>query len=178
MSNTWRDFEKQNEKFLRAFPEFRNNKKVKSTLGMTSLWFYATSLRNAKRYHELVWIQPNLIEITVNALLSTYFAGKGGLSNIPYHAAFKRANKFVSSLNLYEKANLLFFLGLISNDLFGKLESFRTQRNDLMHKLMPKVSSGASLDALCRNLCENGFDLETELHEILMNLARELVNDK
>lgn len=172
-SSTWKDFEKQNEEFLHAFPELRSKKKVRSTLSMMSLWYYAASLRNEKRYPELVWIQPNLIEITVNALLSTYFAVKGGSSHIAYHTSYEKASNFVVSLNLYEKANLLFFLGLVSEEVFGKLERFRTQRNNLMHKLMQKIGSGVSLDVLCKDLCEIGFDLETQLHEVLMDFVRE-----
>lgn len=162
----WKSTKKMSEDFLRAFPELRSDEKTRSTLNMMSLWQYATDLRNEKRYEELVWIQPNLIELLVNGLLSTYFAVRKDIR-------YQKADNFILSLNFFQRNNLLFLLGLVSEETFGMLEKFRTLRNDLMHKLMQKIKFGGSLDVLCRDLCEIGFDLQEELHETLWTFVRQ-----
>jgi len=158
VKNSWKDVKKDHDNLLKIFPHLKSNGKTKYTLNMMALWNYSLALRNQKRFVELIWIQANLIEITINSMLSSYFFVK---NNIQY----KKANKFIVSLNFYEKNNLLFLLNIITEDAFNKLERYRKLRNVLIHKLMERIKSGENLETLCKTTCEIGFELQKELHD-------------
>lgn len=148
------------DKFLSYHPEVKNTMKNKSSLYMQALWFYATTLMNEKRYFELVWIQSNLIEVMINSMLHGYFIV------INQNTHDKKVKESIINPSFYQKNRLLLALGIINNNVFSNLEKFRKMRNSLMHRLMENVKLGKNIEKLCKNFCELGYNLESELHDL------------
>jgi hypothetical protein len=164
--STWKAVFSENDSFLNAYPEFKKDKKVISTLKMMSLWSYQTRLKQEERYVELVWIQPNFTEILINSMLSVYFLTVGGKERS------KENDNLVHSLNLQHKIKLLYALNLVDRELFHNLEEYRAIRNNLIHKLMKQVQLGKDVDKECKRFCEIGFKLQDRLHDISMQFVR------
>lgn len=162
---TWKDTVAEHDSFLNAYPEFRKDGKVLSVLRTMSVWNFQSKLQQEKRFLELVWIQPNLTEITINSMLSVYFLTRGGKKRS------EQNDNLVRSLNLDDKIRLLFALNLIDDKLLSKLESYRKTRNSLIHKLMKEVQIGKDIDKECEKFCNLGFDLQGELHDLLMDFV-------
>jgi hypothetical protein len=163
---TWKDTVAEHDSFLNAYPEFRKNSGVMSVLGTMSVWSLQSKLQQESRFLELVWIQPNLTEITINAMLSTYFLTVGGKKRMEH------TDGLIRDLNLDKKIKLLFSLGLIDNKLLSKLESYRKARNALIHKLMKEAQIGKDIDKECERFCNLGVQVQEELHELLMDFVR------
>lgn len=165
--STWKDVSSQHDSFLNDWPELKKDKKVVSTLKMMSLWDYDDRLRQEERYVELVWIQPNLIEVSINAMLSVYFLKIGGKPRE------KENENLIHSLNLQHKIKLLYSLDLIEKKMYLQLEEYRANRNNLVHKLMKQVRMGKDIDKECQRFCNSGFELQHQLHEIIMEFVRQ-----
>ena len=163
---TWKNTVAEHDNFLNAYPEFRKNNGVMSVLRTMSVWALQSKLKEEDRFLELVWIQPNLTELTINALLSTYFLAVGGKRRKGHN------DELIRDLNLDKKIKLLFSLGLIERKLHSKLESYRKARNALIHKLMKEVQIGKDIDKECERFCNLGFQLQDELHDLLMDFIR------
>lgn len=165
--STWKDVAGQHDNFLKDWPELKKDKKVISVLKTMSLWDYENRLKQEERYVELVWIQPNLVEANINAILSVYFLAKGGKKRD------KENDNLIHSLNLQHKIKLLYSLNFVNKELYSKLEDYRTTRNNLVHKLMKQVRIGKDIDKECERFCNAGFYLHDQLHEILMEFVRQ-----
>lgn len=165
--STWNDVFSENDSFLNAYPEFKKDKKVMTALRTNSLWSYELRLKQERRYVELVWIQPNFIEATINTMLSSYFLVSGGKEQN------KENDNLIHSLNLQHKIKLLYALNLVDKKLFSKLEEYRVTRNNLVHKLMKQVQVGKDIDKECEKFCNVGFDLQGQLHRLIMDFVRE-----
>ena len=166
----WKDVKKKYSDFLSAVPE-ANNEKVRSTLNTMLLWDFQSDLIREKRFMELVWIHPNLTEIIISSMISTHFFIVGGGKQ-------KVHRELVESLNLQQKIRLLFSLNIIDKETYSKLESWRTQRNAFVHKLMQKVRSGADLEKESERFCKMGIELQERLHDILMEEIRNAISKK
>ena len=165
--STWKDVSSENDSFLDAYPEFKKDAKMVSTLRILSLWSYELRLKGERRFVELVWIQPNLIEITINTMLSVYFLMARG------YKQNKESDNLINSLTLQHKMKLLYSLNFVDKKLFSKLEDYRATRNNLVHKLMKQVKTGKDIDKECERFCNIGFDLHDQLHEILIEFVRQ-----
>ena len=163
---TWKNTVAEHDNFLNAYPEFKKDGKVMSVLRTISIWNLQSNLMNQKRFLELVWIQPNLTEITINAMLSVYFLTRGSKKRR------EQNHDLIRNLNLDNKVKLLFALNLIDNKLFSQMESYRKIRNALIHKLMNEVQLGKDIDKECAKFCKLGFELQTSLHQLLMGFVR------
>jgi hypothetical protein len=155
---------------FQIFPHLKSSTGTKDTFRVMALWDYAAELRAEERWGELVWIQANLVELLIDSALSFHFL----LTRSEVH---DEAKCFVASLNLYAKDTLLHILGIVDKKTFRKLERYRELRNDLIHRLMPRVRSGSELDVLCKRLCDVGSALENSLREAHPGL-RALRGDK
>jgi hypothetical protein len=167
INTKWKDVKKQYSDFLSSSSSI-NDEKLRSTLSMMSLWTFQADLLRENRFMELVWIHPNLTELTINSMLSTHFHIIGG-------GRQKVHQEFVDTLNLQQKNRLLYSLNLIDKELFNKLESWRSQRNSLIHKLMQKAKGGVDLEKESEQFCKSGIELQDRLHKLLMDEIRAAV---
>jgi hypothetical protein len=163
---TWKDTIAEHDGFLGAYPRFRKNGKVMSVLRTMSVWMLQSKLKEESRFLELVWIQPNLTEITINSMLSTY------LFTIVRKKRKEHNDRLIRDLNLDKKIKLLYSPGLIDNKLLSNLESYRKTRNALTHKLMKEAQIGKNIDKECERFCKLGFQIQEELHQLLMEYVR------
>jgi len=168
--STWNDIFSENNSFLNAYPELKTNDGVMSTLRSMSLWNYESRLKQEGRYVELVWIQPNFIELLINGMLKSYFLVTSGKKR------HKENDNLIHSLTLQHKIKLLYALNLVEKDFYLKLEEYRTARNNLTHKLMKQVQVGKDIDKECKRFCETGFKLQDQLHDLVMQFIREYRN--
>ncbi len=166
----WKDVAGEHDSFLSAYPEFKRDEKMMSTLRTMSAWGYLSRLKEEQRFVELVWMQPNFIETLINGMLTAYFFVVGGKKRK------KENHNLIYGLNLYHKIKLLYALNLIDKALLGKLEQYRTTRNNLIHKLMKQVQIGKDIDRECKRFCERGFELQDILHRLLWDFVRNPIN--
>lgn len=161
---TWKDSKKTYDDVFTNFPEL-DTPEIRSRFDMQSLWYYQSDLLREKRFLELVWIHPNLTELMINGTLTTFFHIINGTEK-------KIVRDLIDTLNLQQKNRLLISLNIIDETLFDNLETWRTQRNSLIHKLMLKVKKGVNFEKECEQFCILGIDLQRLLGEVINSEIR------